>query len=130
MEFDIRDSLDELKKLAPHMPEIKLPELSAPEQLRLLGTGRLKKRACDTLHRADLRKAGLAACAVMAGLTVVSLTGQYRFHKRIVSGELKKQLAPIKRQLDELQAENAELRAELEKKNAECPEAQTEKAAE
>ena len=130
MEFDIKDSLDELKKYAPHMPEIKLPELSVPAQLQLLRSGKLKKRTCDTLHRADLRKAGLVACAVMAGLTAGSLTGQYRFHKRIVSGELRKQLAPIRRQLDELQAENAELRAELEKKTAESEQPQAEEAAE
>lgn len=50
----------------------------------------------------------------------MSLTGRYTFYKGIVSGELKRQLAPVNKKLDELKAQNAELKAEVERLNAQC----------
>lgn len=48
----------------------------------------------------------------------MSLTGRYTFYKGIVSGELKRQLAPVNKKLDELKAQNAELKAEVERLSA------------
>ena len=57
-----------------------------------------------------------SAAAVV--LSAVSLTGRYTFYKGIVSGELKRQLAPVNKKLDELKAQNAELKAEVERLSA------------
>ena len=53
-----------------------------------------------------------------AARSAVSLTGRYTFYKGIVSGELKRQLAPVNKKLDELKAQNAELKAEVERLSA------------
>ena len=72
------------------------------------------------LRKVDIKKIGIAAGGAAVVLSAVSLTGRYTFYKGIVSGELKRQLAPVNKKLDELKAQNAELKAEVERLNAQC----------
>ena len=72
------------------------------------------------LRKVNVKKVGIAAGGAAVVLSAVSLTGRYTFYKGIVSGELKRQLAPVNKKLDELKAQNAELKAEVERLNAQC----------
>ena len=54
--------------------------------------------------------------------SAVSLAAQRRFYQCIVSRELKRQLGPLREQLDEIQAENRQLRRELLKVEEEVQE--------
>ena len=91
--------------------------------LELLQPGKLNKRnIMHLMRRVDIKKVGIVAGGAAAVLSVMSLTGRYTFYKGIVSGELKRQLAPVNKKLDELKAQNAELKAqnaELKAQNAE-----------
>ena len=85
----------------------------AEEPLRLLQSGKLdRKTALTFLHKLDWRKAavislGTAAVASAAfGQRCPAVDG-------IVSRELKRQLGPLREQLDEIQAENRQLRREI-----------------
>ena len=82
----------------------------AEEPLRLLQSGKLdRKTALTLIHKLDWKKAlGTAAVA-----SAVSLAAQRRFYQGIVSRELKRQLGPLREQLDEIQAENRQLRREI-----------------
>ena len=81
--------------------------------------GKLNKRTVmRLLRKVDIKKVGIAAGGAAVVLSAVSLTGRYTFYKGIVSGELKRQLAPVNKKLDELKAQNAELKAEVERLNA------------
>lgn len=83
--------------------------------------GKLNKRTVmRLLRKVDIKKIGIAAGGAAVVLSAVSLTGRYTFYKGIVSGELKRQLAPVNKKLDELKAQNAELKAEVERLNAQC----------
>ena len=67
----------------------------AEEPLRLLQSGKLdRKTALTLIHKLDWKKAAVVALG-------------------IVSRELKRQLGPLREQLDEIQAENRQLRREL-----------------
>ncbi len=96
--------------------EVQVEDLSP---LELLQTGKLNKRnVLRLMRKVDIKKVGLAAGGAAVVLSAVSLTGRYTFYKRIVSGELKRQLTPVNKKLDELKAQNAELRAEVERLQA------------
>lgn len=83
--------------------------------------GKLNKRTVmHLLRKVNVKKVGIAAGGAAVVLSAVSLTGRYTFYKGIVSGELKRQLAPVNKKLDELKAQNAELKAEVERLNAQC----------
>lgn len=87
--------------------------------LELLQPGELNKRnIMHLMRRVDIKKVGIVAGGAAAVLSVMSLTGRYTFYKGIVSGELKRQLAPVNKKLDELKAQNAELKAEVERLQA------------
>ena len=95
------------------------PEDISP--LELLQPGKLNKRTVmRLLRKVDVKKVGIAAGGAAVVLSAVSLTGRYTFYKGIVSGELKRQLAPVNKKLDELKAQNAELKAEVERLSAQC----------
>ena len=108
-----------MKKIAKRSVEVEVqPEDISP--LELLQPGKLNKRTVmHLLRKVDVKKVGIAAGAAVV-LSAVSLTGRYTFYKGIVSGELKRQLAPVNKKLDELKAQNAELKAEVERLNAQC----------
>lgn len=109
-----------MKKIAKHSVEVEVqPEDISP--LELLQPGKLNKRTVmRLLRKVDVKKVGIAAGGAAVVLSAVSLTGRYTFYKGIVSGELKRQLAPVHKKLDELKAQNAELKAEVERLNAQC----------
>lgn len=109
-----------MKKIAKRSVEVEVqPEDISP--LELLQPGKLNKRTVmRLLRKVDIKKVGIAAGGVAVVLSAVSLTGRYTFYKGIVSGELKRQLAPVNKKLDELKAQNAELKAEVERLNAQC----------
>lgn len=96
--------------------------------LDMLASGKLNKRTVIQLMRkVDLKKVGVVAGGAAVVMSAVSLTGKYNFYKGIVSGELKRQLAPVNKKLDELKAQNAELRADVERLQAQQqPEAEKE----
>lgn len=109
-----------MKKIAKRSVEVEVqPEDISP--LELLQPGKLNKRTVMRLLRKfDIKKVGIAAGGAAVVLSAVSLTGRYTFYKGIVSGELKRQLAPVNKKLDELKAQNAELKAEVERLSAQC----------
>ena len=109
-----------MKKIAKRSVEVEVqPEDISP--LELLQPGKLNKRTdMRLLRKVDIKKIGIAAGGAAVVLSAVSLTGRYTFYKGIVSGELKRQLAPVNKKLDELKAQNAELKAEVERLNAQC----------
>ena len=109
-----------MKKIAKRSVEVEVqPEDISP--LELLQPGKLNKRTVmRLLRKVDIKKVGIAAGGAAVVLSAVSLTGRYTFYKGIVSGELKRQLAPVNKKLDELKAQNAELKAEVERLNAQC----------
>lgn len=109
-----------MKKIAKRSVEVEVqPEDITP--LELLQPGKLNKRTVmRLLRKVDIKKVGIAAGGAAVVLSAVSLTGRYTFYKGIVSGELKRQLAPVNKKLDELKAQNAELKAEVERLNAQC----------
>lgn len=109
-----------MKKIAKRSVEVEVqPEDISP--LELLQPGKLNKRTVmRLLRKVDIKKIGIAADGAAVVLSAVSLTGRYTFYKGIVSGELKRQLAPVNKKLDELKAQNAELKAEVERLNAQC----------
>ena len=107
-----------MKKIAKRSVEVEVqPEDLSP--LELLQPGKLNKRTVmHLLRKVDVKKVGIAAGGAAVVLSAVSLTGRYTFYKGIVSGELKRQLAPVNKKLDELKAQNAELKAEVERLSA------------
>lgn len=109
-----------MKKIAKRSVEVEVqPGDISP--LELLQPGKLNKRTVmRLLRKVDIKKVGIAAGGAAVVLSAVSLTGRYTFYKGIVSGELKRQLAPVNKKLDELKAQNAELKAEVERLNAQC----------
>lgn len=109
-----------MKKIAKRSVEVEVqPEDISP--LELLQPGKLNKRTVmRLLRKVDIKKIGIAAGGAAVVLSAVSLTGRYTFYKGIISGELKRQLAPVNKKLDELKAQNAELKAEVERLNAQC----------
>ena len=109
-----------MKKLAKRSVEVEVqPEDISP--LELLQPGKLNKRTVmRLLRKVDVKKVGIAAGGAAVVLSAVSLTGRYTFYKGIVSGELKRQLAPVNKKLDELKAQNEELKAEVERLSAQC----------
>ena len=104
-----------MKKIAKRSVEVEVqPGDISP--LELLQPGKLNKRTVmHLLRKVNVKKVGIAA-----GGAAVVLSGRYTFYKGIVSGELKRQLAPVNKKLDELKAQNAELKAEVERLNAQC----------
>ena len=109
-----------MKKIAKRSVEVEVqPEDISP--LELLQPGKLNNRTdLRPLRQVDIKKIGIAAGGAAVVLSAVSLTGRYTFYKGIVSGELKRQLAPVNKKLDELKAQNAELKDEVERLNAQC----------
>lgn len=115
-----------MKKIAKRSVEVEVqPEDISP--LELLQPGKLNKRTVmRLLRKVDIKKIGIAAGGAAVVLSAVSLTGRYTFYKGIVSGELKRQLAPVNKKLDELKAQNAELKAEVERLSAQQCESEKE----
>ena len=72
-----------------------------------------KRRALQALRGLDAKKVGLAIGGAMAVTALVNTAGRYQFYRRIVSGELKRQLAAVNKKLDALEQQNEALRAEL-----------------
>lgn len=109
-----------MKKIAKRSVEVEVqPEDISP--LELLQPGKLNKRTVmRLLRKVNVKKVGIAAGGAAVVLSAVSLTGRYTFYKGIVSGELKRQLAPVNKKLEELKAQNAELKAEVERLSAQC----------
>lgn len=109
-----------MKKIAKRSVEVEVqPGDISP--LELLQPGKLNKRTVmHLLRKVNVKKVGIAAGGAAVVLSAVSLTGRYTFYKGIVSGELKRQLAPVNKKLEELKAQNAELKAEVERLSAQC----------
>lgn len=99
-----------MKKIAKRSVEVEVqPEDISP--LELLQPGKLNKRTVmHLLRKVDVKKVGIAAGGAAVVLSAVSLTGRYTFYKGIVSGELKRQLAPVNKKLDELKLRTQSLR--------------------
>lgn len=97
------------------MPSGALEELLTAELMR---SGKLSvRKALQLIRKVDFKKALIISGAAAAAVSVVNLTGKYRFYKSVVSGELKKQLAPVNKKLDELQKQNLELQKQLDEIN-------------
>ena len=76
--------------------------------------GKPEQQTRELLRRLDWKKAAVAAVGTVAVVSAVSTAAQYRFYRGIVARELKRQLGPLREQLDEIQAENRQLRRELQ----------------
>ena len=93
-----------------------------PENLQLVElvrSGKLtRSRVRDERRKTDLKKAGLLAAGVAGVISVAALAGHYVFYRSIASKELKKQLAPMTKELAALQEENRRLAGEVERLKA------------
>lgn len=89
---------------------LRLEELNA---LRLIRPLPASRKALGLLRGLDAKKVGIALAGAAAVTAAVNTAGRYRFHRRIVARELKRQLAQVNEKLDALQAQNEALRAEL-----------------
>ena len=105
----------ELQLSIQPMPSGALEELLTAELMR---SGKLSvRKALQLIRKVDFKKALIISGAAAAAVSVVNLTGKYRFYNSVVSGELKKQLAPVNKKLDELQKQNLELQKQLDEIN-------------
>ena len=105
-----------LKKSAPAAPKTTLavtPEELYALRLAVPAAAVGKRRALQALRGLDAKKVGLAVGGAMAVTALVNTAGRYQFYRRIVSGELKRQLAAVNKKLDALEEQNEALRAEL-----------------
>ena len=84
MHIDVKKTASDLKDRLPELPELNEREMAV-----------------------------LAAAGLAAILGTIHAMHRRRMYKKVVSKELKKQLAPISKKLDDLQAENNQLRNEL-----------------
>ena len=93
-----------------------------PENLQfveLVRSGKFNRgKAHEEQRKMDLKKAGLIAAGVAAAISAVSLAGHYAFYNCIVSKELRKQLAPMTKELAALQEENRKLKKEVDQLKA------------
>lgn len=82
--------------------------------LELVRTPQRGRKLLQLLRRADIKKIGIAAGGAVLLLSVVNHVSEYKFYQAVVTRELKKQLAPIRKQLNEMDAALADLTAQQE----------------
>ncbi len=82
--------------------------------LELVRTPQRGRKLLQLLRRADIKKIGIAAGGAVLLLSVVNHVSEYKFYQAVVARELKKQLAPIRKQLNEMDAALADLTAQQE----------------
>ena len=72
-----------------------------------------KNRSHHVLRRSDRKKVGLIAGGAFVALTALNVYSHYKVHQAIADRKVKKQLAPLREELDALRTENEALRQAL-----------------
>lgn len=65
------------------------------------------------LRKSDMKKVGLIAGGAFVALTALNVYSHYKLHQAIADRKVKKQLAPLREELDALRTENEALRQAL-----------------
>ena len=82
-----------------------------------------KNKSHHVLRKSDMKKVGLIAGSAFVALNVYS---HYKVHQAIADRKVKKQLAPLREELDALRTENEALRQALAEIKPRQPEAAAE----
>ena len=85
-----------------------------------------KNRSHHVLRRSDMKKVGLIAGGAFVALTAPNVYSHYKVHQAIADRKVKKQLAPLREELEELRTENEALRQALAEIKPRQPEAAAE----
>ena len=69
-----------------------------------------KNKSHHVLRKSDMKKVGLIAGGAFVALTALNVYSHYKVHQAIADRKVKKQLAPLREELEELRTENEALR--------------------
>ena len=72
-----------------------------------------KNRSHHVLRRSDMKKVGLIAGGAFIVLTALNVYSHYKLHQAIADRKVKKQLEPMRAELEELRTQNEALRQAL-----------------
>ena len=72
-----------------------------------------KNRSHHVLRRTDMKKVGLLAGGAFNALTALNVYSHYKPHQAIADRKVKKQLEPMRAELEELRTQNEALRQAL-----------------
>ena len=72
-----------------------------------------KNKSHHVLRKSDMKKIGLIAGGAFVALTALNVYSHYKVHQAIADRKVKKQLAPLREELDVLRTENEALRQAL-----------------
>ena len=85
-----------------------------------------KNRSHHVLRRSDMKKVGLIAGGAFVALTALNVYSHYKVHQAIADRKVKKQLEPMRAELEELRTQNEALRQALAEIKPRQPEAAAE----
>lgn len=85
-----------------------------------------KNKSHHVLRKSDMKKVGLIAGGAFVALTALNVYSHYKVHQAIADRKVKKQLAPLREELEELRTENEALRQALAEIKPRQPEAAAE----
>lgn len=72
-----------------------------------------KNKSHHVLRKSDMKKVGLIAGGAFVALTALNVYSHYKLHQAIADRKVKKQLEPMRAELEELRTENEALRQAL-----------------
>ena len=72
-----------------------------------------KNKSHHVLRKSDMKKVGLIAGGAFVVLTALNVYSHYKLHQAIADRKVKKQLEPMRAELEELRTENEALRQAL-----------------
>lgn len=72
-----------------------------------------KNRSHHVLRKSDMKKVGLIAGSAFVVLTTLNVYSHYKLHQAIADRKVKKQLEPMRAELEELRTQNEALRQAL-----------------
>ena len=72
-----------------------------------------KNKSHHVLRKSDMKKVGLIAGGAFVALTALNVYSHYKLHQAIADRKVKKQLEPMRAELEELRTQNEALRQAL-----------------
>ena len=91
-----------------------------------------KNSSHHVIRKSEMKKVGLIAGGAFLALTALNVYSHYKLHQAMADRKAKKQLAPMRAELEELRTQNEALRqalAEIKPKQPEQPAADAEETA-